>query len=276
MTTNLTGLIVPVLLLVAASVLGGLVAGLLGVGGGIVIVPAFYSVLTVLGFDENVKMKIAVATSLAGIIPTSLSSMRAHFARGAVDTALLRDWGPWIAVGVLAGTAIAASVRGVVLTGVFGTVAVVVAAYMTFTAEGTRISDHLPRGLLKIVICASIGAISAMMGIGGGTLTVPVLSLSGYPIRRAVATASAIGLIIAVPGAVGFILSGLHAPHRPPLSLGYVNLAGLATTVPAMILLAPYGASLAHSISVGRLRKAFALFLALTAARMFYGLLHHP
>jgi uncharacterized protein len=273
MTLVSPDLLLPLLLLVTASAGAGIIAGLLGVGGGIVIVPVFYHVFTLLQLDEEVKMKVAVATSLAGIIPTSLSSMRAHFARGAVDTQLLRDWGKWIALGVLAGTVLAASVRDIVLTAVFATVAILVAAHMAFTAEGTRLSDRLPTGAAKALIAALIGCVSAMMGIGGGTLTVPVLSLSGYPIRRAVATASVIGLIIAVPGTLGFILAGLNAPHRPPLSLGYVNLAALGLTVPAMTLLAPVGARLAHSINVHALRRAFAVFLAATAARMFYGLL---
>lgn len=266
-------LLLPLLLLLGASAIAGVVAGLLGVGGGIVIVPVFFHVFTLLQLDEDVKMKLAVGTSLAGIIPTSLSSMRAHFARGAVDTQLLRDWGKWIALGVLAGTAVASYVRGGVLTAVFATVAIAVALHMAFTPEGTHLSERLPTGATKISIAALIGCISAMMGIGGGTLTVPVLSLSGYPIRRAVATASVIGLIIAVPGTIGFILSGLHAPHRPPFSLGYVNLVALAITIPAMTLLAPVGARLAHSINVNALRKAFAVFLTATALRMFYGLI---
>ncbi|MET0659200.1 MAG: sulfite exporter TauE/SafE family protein [Steroidobacteraceae bacterium] len=273
MAISFPDLLIPGLLLLGASAIAGVVAGLLGVGGGIVIVPVFYHVFTLLQLDDDAKMKIAVATSLAGIIPTSLASMRAHFARGAVDTQLLRDWGPWIAFGVLVGTVLAAYVRGAVLTGVFATVAVLVALQMAFTAEGTRIRDRLPTGAVKRMIATLIGGISAMMGIGGGTLTVPVLSLSGYPIRRAVATASVIGLIIAIPGTIGFIVSGLNAPHRPPLSVGYVNLAALALTIPAMTLLAPVGARLAHSIDVNALRKAFAVFLAATAARMFYGLL---
>ncbi|MET0985229.1 MAG: sulfite exporter TauE/SafE family protein [Steroidobacteraceae bacterium] len=273
MTLPFPDLLIPGLLLLGASAVAGVVAGLLGVGGGIVIVPVFYHVFTLLQLDDDAKMKVAVATSLAGIIPTSLASMRAHFARGAVDTQLLRDWGPWIAFGVLIGTVLAAYVRGAVLTGVFATVAILVAMQMAFTAEGTRIRDRLPAGASKSVIATLIGGISAMMGIGGGTLTVPVLSLSGYPIRRAVATASVIGLIIAIPGTIGFIVSGLNAPHRPPLSVGYVNLAALAMTIPAMTLLAPVGARLAHSIDVNALRKAFAVFLAATAARMFYGLL---
>lgn len=266
-------LLIPGLLLLSASAVAGVVAGLLGVGGGIVIVPVFYHVFTLLHLDDDAKMKVAVATSLAGIIPTSLASMRAHFARGAVDTQLLRDWGPWIAFGVCIGTVLAAYARGAVLTVVFATVAILVATQMALTAEGTRIRERVPTGAAKTLIATLIGGISAMMGIGGGTLTVPVLSLSGYPIRRAVATASVIGLIIAIPGTIGFILSGLNAPHRPPLSFGYVNLAALAMTIPAMTLLAPVGARLAHSINVNALRKAFALFLTATAARMFYGLM---
>jgi uncharacterized membrane protein YfcA len=272
MTPDLADLLVPFLVLIAASALAGIVAGLLGVGGGIVIVPVLFHVFSLLQMDEDVKMKVAVATSLAGIVPTAISSMRAHFARGAVDEALLRDWGKWIAIGVFVGTALAAYVRGAVLTAVFATVAVIVAAHMAFTSEGTHLTNRLPTGAAKGAIASLIGCVSAMMGIGGGTLTVPILSLCGYPIRRAVATASVNGLIIAIPGTIGFVLSGWNAPHRPPLSLGYVNVPALIVTIPAMVFLAPLGARLAHSIKVNVLRLAFAVFLAATAARMFYGL----
>ncbi len=258
--------------LAAAGGFAGLLAGLLGVGGGIVVVPVLYHGLTLLGIDESVRMHLAVGTSLAAIIPTAIVSARSHYRRGAVDFALLRLWGPAIFVGVLAGTAIASLVRGEILTAVFAVVALVVAANMALRPEGWVVRPDLPPKLRLAGLGGLVGAISAMMGIGGGTLTVPILSACSYPIRKAVGTASAVGLIIAVPGALGFVLAGLQSAGRPPFSLGYVNLLGFALIVPATMLAAPYGARVAHAIDPIWLRRAFALFLFLTSARMFYGL----
>ncbi len=188
----------------ATGVFAGVTAGLLGVGGGIVIVPVLFYAFGLLGIDENVRMHLAVGTSLATIIPTSIVSAKAHRRRDAVDIPLLKSWAPAIFCGVLAGTAIAGTVRGAVLTAVFAAVAMLVAAHMAFRPEGAHVRETLPTGWAKLATGASIGAFSAMMGIGGGTLSVPILSACNYPIRRAVGTASAIGLIIAVPGTVGF------------------------------------------------------------------------
>jgi uncharacterized membrane protein YfcA len=256
------------------GVIAGVLAGLLGVGGGIVIVPVLFHVFTLLGIDAAVRMHVAVATSLATIIPTALVSARAHLKRDAVDFNLLRAWGPAVFLGVLVGTAIGGLVKGPVLTAVFATVALVVAAHMALRPEGSHLRDDLPGRPARDLVAAAIGVVSAMMGIGGGTLTVPILSACGYPIRRAVGTASAIGLIIGVPGTLGFIAAGLGVPERPPFSFGYVSLLGFALLTPTTILAAPWGARLAHAIRPMLLRRAFALFLFLTALRMVYGLLH--
>lgn len=246
----------------------GFLAGLLGVGGGIVIVPALFYVFDFLDIDEAIRAHLAVGTSLATIIPTSLISLRAHRKREAVDGALIRSWGPMIAIGVLLGVIVAAFVDGKALTGVFGIVALMVALYMLFSLEGTKLSDALPHQPWRGGIGLIIGSISTLMGIGGGTLSVPILSLFNYPLRRAVGTASAIGLIIAIPGTLGFILNGWGAADLPPFSLGYVSLVGFAAIVPTSVLLAPYGAKAAHAMKVGWLRKSFALFLGLTGIKM--------
>jgi len=266
----LADLAVLMTVLAGVGVLGGLIAGLLGVGGGIVIVPALFHVLGLLGVHEEVRMHVAVGTSLATIVPTSIASMRTHLGRGAVDVALLKDWGVWIALGVLAGTAMAVQARGEVLTAIFAAVALLVAGHMAFIPEGVRLCGRLPTGAAKAGIAALIGAVSAMMGIGGGTLTVPTLSLCGYPIHRAVGTASAVGLIIAVPAAIGFMASGWQAEGLPPASLGHVSLPGLLAIIPFSLITAPWGARLAHGMDKHRLRRVFALFLVLTSARMIY------
>ena len=259
--------------LLGTGLVAGVLAGLLGVGGGIVIVPVLFNLFPLLGIDEGVRMHLAVGTSLATIIPTSIMSMRAHHKRGGVDWDLLKSWAVAIAVGVIVGTIVGARAKGWVLTAVFGTVAIVVSINMAFRKEGMTVSDHLPTGLAKQAIAAVIGLFSVMMGIGGGTLTVPILSAFNYPIRRAVGTASAIGLIIAVPGTIGFIASGIGEAGLPPFSLGYANIVGFALIVPATMVSAPWGAKIAHAIKPEWLRKAFALFLFVTAARMFWSLL---
>lgn len=257
----------PTLLLAGAA--AGLTAGLLGVGGGIVLVPVLWNLFTRLGVDEGIRMHLAVGTSLATIVATSLSSVRAHHRRGAVDLALLRSWGPWILAGVVAGTAVAGSVRGPVLSLVFASVALVVALYMGFSRQDWRLTDRLPSGSAKVALAGTIGTVSAMMGIGGGTLSVPALSLCGYPIHKAVGTAAAIGFIIGIPGAIGFAITGWGAPSLPPFSLGYVSLLGFALIFPTSTLLAPVGARLAHGLNTRYLKRAFAVFLAITAYRMF-------
>jgi len=255
--------------LLATGVVAGVLAGLLGVGGGIVIVPVLFHIFTGLGIDEAVRMHVAVGTSLATIIPTALSSSRAHWKRGSVDLALLRAWGPWIALGVLGATVWGSRASGTVLTMVFAVVALLVAANMAFRREGATLASRLPGAPVTQGIGVIIGGISTLMGIGGGTLSVPILSAFSYPIRRAVGTASAIGLIIAIPGALGFLWNGLDVAGRPPLSLGYVSLPGLALIVPATILSAPLGVHIAHAINPRLLRLAFAFFLFVTSVRMF-------
>lgn len=254
--------------LLATGVAAGFIAGLLGVGGGIVIVPVLYFVFTALGVSEAVKMQVAVGTSLSTIIFTSAMSVRAHHRRGAVDLDLLKNWAPGILVGVLAGTAIASVVGGIALTAVFGSVALIVAFYMAFSKPEWRLSDHLPGGIFKHAIATTIGLISALMGIGGGTLSVPTLTLSGYPIHRAVGTAAAVGFLIGVPGTIGMIVGGWGRPELPPFSLGFVSLIGLVLILPTSMAFAPLGARAAHALPVRGLRLAFAFFLAATSIRM--------
>ncbi len=256
--------------LVLAGVLGGLVAGMLGVGGGIVVVPALYHVLGLVGIDENIRMHIAIGTSLATIIPTSLSSVRAHNARGAVDWDLLRKWAAPMVAGVLAGSLLAANVRGQVLAIVFACVALPVALHLALWGETKRIAGQLPQGAGGALLAALIGGVSTMMGIGGGTVGVPAMTLCGVPIHRAVGTASAFGAIISIPGTLGAILGGWGMMHLPPYSLGFVNLMGFALIAPASYFMAPIGAHLAHEMDKKRLRLVFAFFIAVTAGRMLW------
>jgi uncharacterized membrane protein YfcA len=253
---------------------GGFLAGLLGVGGGIVIVPVLYHVFGYLHVPEDVRMHVAVGTSLATIMTTSISSWRSHAKRDAVDIDLLKRWAPTIIGGAIAGGFLAAYLHGGALTLIFAVVATAVSIQMAFVPERFRVAEQLPKGAAGKAAPFLLGAVSATMGIGGGTLSVPFLSLFSYPIHRAVGTASAFGLMIAVPGTIAFIIGGWHRPDLPPYSLGYVNLVGFAVIATLSYVTAPWGARAAHAVSRSTLRKFFALFLAITAARMIFGLIH--
>jgi uncharacterized membrane protein YfcA len=267
------------LLLVAlvglAGAVGGLLAGLLGVGGGIVIVPALEIALGAAGVPEAVRMHVAVGTSLASIVPTALSSSRAHRARGAIDEATARHWMLPVALGAALGAAAAGVASATVLRAVFGGVALCVAVVMLSRPGGSGGADSALRTPGPRYWPAGIGFVSAMMGIGGGTLSVPALSRLGLPIHRAVGTSSWLGLWIALPAAAGLLWLGLGREGLPPGSVGFVSLPGLAVLVPASVLAAPAGARIAHGLSRDGLRVAFGLFLLLVAVRMFWqGLAH--
>jgi len=256
--------------LLATGLVAGIIAGLLGVGGGIVIVPVLYYMFTALKMDPSVLMHVAVGTSLATILATGASSARAHYSRGSVDMDLLKRWWWAIALGVVAGATLAGNMSGGALTLIFGVVALLVSANMMFRKDGSALADQLPGTPVKEILGIIIGGISVMMGIGGGTLGVPILTLFNYPIRRAVGTAAAIGLIIAVPGTLMSVYFGWGADGRPPFSLGYVNLIGFFLIIPASTYAAPLGAKIAHTIDPSKLKLIFALFLGFTGLRMIY------
>jgi uncharacterized membrane protein YfcA len=260
--------------LLASGIAAGLLAGLLGVGGGIIMVPILYFVFgAVDGVDPAVRMHMAVGTSLLAMIPTSIRSALAHRKKGALDIDLFKRWLPGLLAGVLIGVLIAAWAKGPVLMTVFAVFAIVVALHMAFGKPGWRLSDALPVAGAQRLMATAIAGVSVMMGIGGGTFTVPVLTLFGYPIHRAVGTAAAIGVVIAIPGAIGFILGGLGEPGRPLGSLGYASLVGAAALIPTTVLAAPWGAALAHRLDPTWLRRAFALFLGATGMRMAISLI---
>tara|TARA_R110001599_G_scaffold66408_13_gene187794 strand:+ start:510 stop:1355 length:846 start_codon:yes stop_codon:yes gene_type:complete len=257
---------------VGAGIVGGVLAGLLGVGGGIVIVPALYLALSSVGMDPAITMQVAVGTSLATIVFTSLSSGYGHFKRGAIDMELLRLWAPSLLVGVITGALLGGYVSGLILVGVFAVVAALVAIDMIFRKPADDLAVRSFSKLVWAAIGTVTGALSAMMGIGGGTIGVPLLNFLGYDIRRAVGTSAAIGFIIGLPGAVVYVLTGLGAEGLPPFSLGYVNLVAAAIIIPLTSSFAHVGVKLAHSIPRRALRFAFGIFLMITSLRMFLDL----
>ena len=256
--------------LVMAGVVAGLVAGMLGAGGGIVIVPVLYHVLGSAGVPEDLRMHLAVGTSLAAIVPTSLSSLSAHAKQNAVDGRLVRLWAAPMLLGAVAGTAIAGLAPGQLLALVFGAAAVPIAANLALGKESWRLSDHIARGPVGALLPFGIGALAAMMGIGGGSIGVPAMTLSGMPVKRAVGTAAAFAAIVAIAGAIGAVIAGWGADRLPPFSYGYVNLLAFAVIAPVTFVVAPLGIRFAHLADRTRLARMFALFVVLTAAKMVW------
>jgi uncharacterized membrane protein YfcA len=259
-----------VVTMLVTGCIAGVLAGLFGIGGGIIIVPVLEAALGFLGVDPAIRMHVAVATSLATIIPTSISSARAHHRRKSVDFDIVRRWAIFVLIGALLGAWIAAQVHSRVLAMVFAALALLVALKMVFLPETRNLTDAVPRGPLVSAIPTAIGCFSSMMGIGGGTFSVMTLTLFNEPIHRAVGTAALFGLIISLPGTVGFIATGWGDVRLPPGSLGYVNLVGFALIAPATVLTAPIGAKIAHDLSQKRLGMFFGAFLLVVSLRMFY------
>lgn len=256
--------------MLATGCVAGFMAGLFGIGGGIIIVPVLEFTLGKLGVDPAIRMHVAVATSLAIIIPTSLSSARAHHQRQAVDMAIVKRWALFILGGALAGAWIASQVHSRVLAMVFASFALLVALKMIVLPKSHNVTDGVPQAALVAIIPTTIGCLSSMMGIGGGTFSVIALTLFNQPIHRAVGTAALLGLFISLPGTMGFMVAGWNDARLPPGSLGYVSLLGFALIAPVTVMTAPLGAKIAHSFSEKKLGMLFGIFLLLAATRMFY------
>jgi len=247
---------------------GGILAGLLGVGGGIVLVPAFFYAFQHLGFDGDKLMQLCLATSLATIIVTSLRSLQSHGRKGAVDWDILKSWGPGIAIGAVIGVLAASSLRTVALQALFGGLAMVIGLYLALGRTQWRIAEEMPRGVTRAILSPLVGFLSVLMGIGGGSFGVPLMTLYGRPIHRAVATAAGFGVIIAVPSVIGFLFVQLPEGTRPPFTVGAVNLPTFAIVIAMTLITAPYGARLAHATDPGPLKRIFGVFLLLVAANM--------
>lgn len=255
-------------LLLAIGAAAGVIAGLLGVGGGIVLVPAFFFAFEGLGYAPPDLMQICLATSLATIVVTSIRSVLAHNRRGAVDWDILRTWAPGIVIGAVLGTWAASRLDAAILQGIFGLLGLAVAAYLAFGRTQWQIAPHMPRGGARAGLSGAVGFLSVLMGIGGGSFGVPLMSLYGTPIHRAVATAAGFGLAIAMPSVVGFLFLGTSHPDRPPGMVGQVNLPAFAVIVAMTLLTTPLGVRLAHTLDARPLKRIFAAFIAVMAANM--------
>lgn len=255
---------------IALGLVVGFVAGLLGVGGGLIIVPVLIALFQTYAIAAGLEPQLALGTSLASILFTSISSMRAHHRHGAVEWQLVRSITPGIIVGTLVGAVLATQVSAYVLKLCF-TLFLFYAATQMWLDFKPRPHGNLPGTAGTMVAGAVIGAVSSWVGIGGGTLSVPFMLWHNRPLHRAIATSSAIGLPIAVAGATGYVLGGWDA-DLPKYSLGFVYLPALAGIVAGSILTAPLGARTAHRLPVRPLKRIFALLLYVLAIRMVFSL----
>ena len=269
------------LALLIAGAITGFLAGLFGVGGGAVLVPALYELFRIVDVPDGVRMPLCVGTSLAIIIPTSIRSYYAHRAKRAVDTSVLRNWAVPVVAGVVLGSLIARYAPPELFKIVFVVIAGLSAARLLFGRDSWRFADEMPGGLFLRAYGVVIGVLSTLMGIGGGQLSNMFMTFYGRPIHQAIATSSGLGVLISIPGALGYIYAGWPAAAanpdvlalQPPFALGYVSLIATVIVSPTSVLTAPLGVRLAHALPKRALEIAFGLFLLVICARFVASLL---
>ena len=262
-----------ILTLVAASMLGGLLAGLFGVGGGAIFVPVLYLSFILMKVDPAIAMHMSIGTSLAIIVPTALRSLAAHRKHpDTVDMRLLREWLIAVPLGVVAGTMVAAYSSTAALQAIFAVIAFVLALKMIIGRLPLHFGDDLPGLAGRSVAGFVIGVLSALMGIGGGVLNNTFMTAWGRSMHQAVATSSGVGVLIAIPGLIAYAVVGWGDPRLPPFSLGDISLTAALACAPSALLTAPFGARLAHRLSKRQLELGFGLFLMAVALQFVWGL----
>ena len=255
-------------MLLGIGAFAGVLAGLLGVGGGIILVPAFFYAFQTLGYDGPQLMQMCLATSLATIIVTSVRSVLSHHKKGAVDWGILRSWAPGIILGAILGVIVAYGLRSAALQAIFGILGIIVGLYMGLGRAEWRLGQAMPGRLGRAIGSPILGFLYVLMGIGGGSFGVPLMTLFAVPIHRAVATAAGFGITIAVPSVAGFLLLEMPADSRPPLTIGSVNLVAFAIIIAMTLITAPWGVKLAHAMDPKPLKRVFGVFLTLVALNM--------
>jgi uncharacterized membrane protein YfcA len=266
-------IILVVIALLGAGAVSGVTAGLFGVGGGFIVVPALLAVFPLFGETNEKHIFVAIGTSLATIIVSSARSVQAHAKRDLVDFNLLRQWAPWLVGGVMVGISIASIVDASSLVMVFAVGVLVYSVYFLMPEKfAVTNGQHpaIPSGMGRAALASGLGGFSALLGIGGGTPFVVTMVICGRSLHQAVATAAGVGFIIAIPGALGFLVLGLTETSLPPGSIGYINLPALAAISLVSIFTAPIGARWAHSLSEIKLKRIFGIYLIGVAALMFY------
>ena len=256
-------------LLLVSGAFAGLLAGLFGVGGGIILVPALFYVFDELGYSSELTTHLAVGTTLGILVPTSISSAWSYYKRGSGNIVMFRKLALPVAGGALIGSLLAGNLSGSVLKAIFAVVALVIALNL-FQKKHFVLGTKLPAKLKVWSVVGLIGLFSAMMGIGGGVFFTSYLTAYSLPMLSAVGTSASLGLMIALPGVIGYIFSGWHSLNLPPLSYGFFSLAGFLCILPMTMITVPQGAKLAHRLDKEKLKRWFAIFLLLMSLRMFY------
>jgi uncharacterized membrane protein YfcA len=270
------------LLLVAVGAISGFLAGVFGIGGGAVLVPVFYECFRLAGVPLEVRMPLCVGTSLAVIIPTSIRSFRAHYLRGAVDMEILKGWWIAILIGVLAGSVTARYAPERLFKYVFVCVAWLATARLWLARDSWKFGDEMPKGFLMKVYGFVVGILATLMGVGGGLFSNLLMTFYGRPIHQAVATSSALAVLISIPGALGYVYAGWPAAARfpdvtalqVPLAFGYVSLIGALLVMPTSLWTAPLGVSAAHAMSKRTLEIAFGCYLFIVGGRFAISLIN--
>jgi len=267
---NLGEIINLLLVLAIAAAVAGFMAGLLGVGGGIIMVPALYYAFTVLDFDIVTRMHLSVGTSLAIIIPTSIISTKTHMEYDAVDFKMVKSFGIFILLGVIVGTFLAVNLKTPTLVLFFSIFAFMVGLFFIFLREKLVENPKKISDLIKNVSGVLIGFISVPLGIGGGSLMVPFMRTFGYDIRKSIGTAAAVGFLIAISGTITMIMGGKIIDNvKTPFSVGYINLLGFLVFVPVTMIMARIGAKAVYKIDKKLLSKIFGTFLIIVSIRSF-------
>lgn len=248
----------------------GFLAGLLGIGGGLILVPGLYFTFSSLGYESDHLMHVAIGTSLGTIMATGLSSARSHHKRGAVDFNLIRQIAPGLILGVILGSLVASIVNSLWLKCFFVPALFILATLMLINPKDKVVQKTLPSRPLTCLITSAIGLVSSLMGIGGAALNVPFMTLCRVPVHKAIGSASAMGILIAITGTIGFFVIGLGDGHAnlPPFTYGFINILALGIIMPITIFIAPLGVAVAHRVSVSRLKKIFSIFLFFLGIRM--------
>jgi uncharacterized membrane protein YfcA len=272
MDITISGEIINLLIVLSlAATVAGFMAGLLGVGGGIIMVPALYYAFSVLDFDITTRMHLSVGTSLAIIIPTSIISTKTHSEYNAVDFKMVKSFGLFILCGVIAGTFLAVNLKTPALVLFFAFFAFLVGLFFIFLRENLMNNPKTISDVVKKTTGIVIGFISVPLGIGGGSLMVPFMRTFGYDIRKSIGTAAAVGFLIAVSGAITMSISGKMIGNvNAPYSFGYINLMGFLVFVPVTTVMARIGAKAVHKIDKKLLSKIFGIFLICVSIRSFF------
>ncbi|MEN0087998.1 MAG: sulfite exporter TauE/SafE family protein [Pseudomonadota bacterium] len=265
-----SNLVTMLVTMAAAGAIAGVLAGLFGIGGGAILVPVLMEFLRLQGVAPDVLTHIAIGTSLAVIVPTSIRSFRSHLARGAPDTQLLKRWALWVPLGVILASLLVADISGNALKLIFGAVILVVAIKMLANRRDWSLANDLPRPIATNSVGFGIGFISALMGIGGGNLNNMFMTSFARPIHQAVATSAGLGMLIAVPGVLGYMYAGWGHPALPDFSIGYVSLLAVVLIMPTSLACAPIGVRVAHGLSKRQMEVTFGIFLIAVALRMFW------